>query len=430
MSQVPTRLDPMKVDSRGWMWNAGGGWTLGPWNLGTLGGALRSCAACLPPPPPDGHDDWLAGSKEPTRLHSLHSSLLRSLQLFTTFLARRLTWSIKYWTKNPSVVRLPSMALYAAGFNAWNQLQFDNDPAHGEDPPDVLAFAKVLTDDALQRPRAGLHYTLVRGQLGRHVAGAGFATGTAPDLDHVDTTFVAGNGLTLTVQPDETPTGLQAGPSRAPRQVGILKYESYEDCKAGRGPVALPCKEPVREVAAYEAGFVVLFQDGTVATLGDARYQECLARDVTQQSAAGRLELVPDLTSLGDPVKHVCANGYVLAALTESGSVYIWGRKSLGAHGQGAGFLEELGAIPNYCEVGGGLDVQDFALGDCHAIALTTGGDVYVIGANRNGQLGLGQGRDHVAREWTCVNLNLPTSHHVVAVAAGPRSSFIVTARK
>ncbi|KAG5930093.1 hypothetical protein E4U53_002306 [Claviceps sorghi] len=321
------------------------------------------------------------------------------------------------------------MALYAAGFNAWKQLQFGNVPS-GHDPPDIFTFSQVLTDDALQRPRAGLHYTLVCGQSGRHVACAGYAAGSATDLDHMDTTFVAGNGLTLTLQPDESPIGPQGEPRKAPCRIGILKYESYEDCKAGRGPVALPWKGPVQEVAAYEAGFVVLFQDGTVATLGDGRYQECLARDITQQSAADRLELVPDLTSLGDPVKHVCANGYVLAALTESGSVYIWGRKSHGAHVQGAGFFQELSAIPNYCEVGGGLDVQDFALGDSHAIALTTDGDVYVIGANHNGQLGLGQPRDYTAQEWTCVKLNLPTSHHVVGVAAGPRSSFIVTARK
>lgn len=126
----------------------------------------------------------------------------------------------------------------------------------------------------------------MRTKSGYHVAGTGFATGNALDLlDHIDTTFVAGNGLTLTVQTeDEIPAGIQNEESEAPCRVCIVKYESYEDCKAGRRPVVLPWKMPVREVAAYEAGFVVLFQDGTVATLGDARYQECLARDITQES--------------------------------------------------------------------------------------------------------------------------------------------------
>ncbi|KAG6013397.1 hypothetical protein E4U54_006811 [Claviceps lovelessii] len=330
------------------------------------------------------------------------------------------------------------MALYAAGFNAWKQLQFGNEcnDSSDRDPHDVFTFSKVLTDDAVERPRAGLHYTLVRGKSGRHIAGTGFAKGNVTNLlDHVDTTFVAGNGLTLTVttqKEDETSAehSKEEGRESACR-VCIVKYKSYEDCKAGLRPTVLPWEKPVREVAAYEAGFVVLFQDGTVATLGDSRYQECLARDITQESEADdTLELVPDLMSLGDPVRHISANGYVLAALTESGSVYIWGRKSPGSRGRGAGFFEELSAIPNYCEVAGGLDMQDFALGESHAIALATDGDVYVIGTNRNGQLGLGQGRDAVVREWSRIELNLATGHHVESVAAGPRSSFIVTARK
>ncbi|KAG6288099.1 hypothetical protein E4U46_003534 [Claviceps purpurea] len=319
-----------------------------------------------------------------------------------------------------------AMALYAAGFNAWNQLYFGEDSSCS-DPEDVFTFTKVLTDNALERPYAGLHYTLVRGQSGHHVAGNG------TDLTHhIDTTFVAGNGLTLSVHTDgsQKSKDIQTNGTEPPRGHCVVKYTTYEDCKAGHNPVTLPWTKPIQEVAPYEAGFVVLFQDGTVATLGDARYQECLARDVTTESAADKLEPVPDLMSLGDPIKHVSASGYVLAALTESGSVYIWGRKAPGSHDQYADIFDDLGAIPNYCEIGGGLDVQDFALGDSHAIALTTDGDVYVIGGNRNGQLGVGQCRDFLVREWTHINLGLPASCHVVGVAAGPRSSFIITACK
>lgn len=52
-----------------------------------------------------------------------------------------------------------AMALYAAGFNAWNQLYFGEDSSCN-DPEDIFTFAKVLTDNALERPYAGLHYTL------------------------------------------------------------------------------------------------------------------------------------------------------------------------------------------------------------------------------------------------------------------------------
>ncbi|GAB0142124.1 hypothetical protein EsHS_00002688 [Epichloe bromicola] len=315
------------------------------------------------------------------------------------------------------------MDLFAAGFNAWNQLRF-GDELIDSDPEDVSTFSKVLTDHVLEPPRAGLYYT-----LGYHVAGTGFVTGNV-NLDHIGTTFVAGNGLTLSTMTLGNSAGTQSDDPEAFSQFGLVKYASHEDFKVGKRPTTFPCESQVRQVAVYQAGFAVLLQDGTVATLGDARYQECLARDITQESAANNLGLVPDLMSLGDPVKHITASGYVLAALTESGSVYIWGHNPGGTKRQGSSVFEKLSGIPNYWEVGGGLDVQDFALGESHAIALTTDGGVYVIGANRNGQLGLGQGRGHDEREWSRVELELSASHHVVGVAAGPRSSFIITAQK
>jgi predicted metal-dependent phosphoesterase TrpH len=40
-------------------------------------------------------------------------------------------------------------------------------------------------------------------------------------------------------------------------------------------------KAPPKQLVAYEAGFAILYEDGTVATLGDPRYPECLGRDIT-----------------------------------------------------------------------------------------------------------------------------------------------------
>jgi alpha-tubulin suppressor-like RCC1 family protein len=84
--------------------------------------------------------------------------------------------------------------------------------------------------------------------------------------------------------------------------------------------------------------------------------------------------------------------------------------------------------VPNYTEVDGGKDVVDVALGEAHAIALTTDGLVYVCGENRNGQLGLGRevGR---AESWTIVPFLVADGYKIVGVAAGPRASFILTAK-
>lgn len=84
--------------------------------------------------------------------------------------------------------------------------------------------------------------------------------------------------------------------------------------------------------------------------------------------------------------------------------------------------------MPNYTEVDGGKDVVDVALGEAHAIALTLDGLIYVIGENSNGQLGLGReiGR---AETWTRVPFLVVDGYKIVGVAAGPRASFILTAK-
>lgn len=138
---------------------------------------------------------------------------------------------------------------------------------------------------------------------------------------------------------------------------------------------------------------------------------------------------VHDLNPLDDdPVLHITACGYTVAALTKSGSVYIWGRTSP-SRPQEPPFIPGLSPFPNYVEIGQDLDIQDFALGEAHAIALTTDGDIYVIGSNGNGQLGLDLDTK-ASRTWIKHDFVAPSDHVVSGVSAGPRTSFILTSSK
>jgi regulator of chromosome condensation len=83
-----------------------------------------------------------------------------------------------------------------------------------------------------------------------------------------------------------------------------------------------------------------------------------------------------------------------------------------------------LNDIPNYMEVDGDKDVEDIAVGEFHAIALTTDGCVYAIGRNENGQLGLGADVKGSSESWTKVSLDIAPQDRVISVASGPRSSF------
>ena len=132
-----------------------------------------------------------------------------------------------------------------------------------------------------------------------------------------------------------------------------------------------------------------------------------------------------DLNNLGEPIRKVAAGGYTVAALTDSGSLYAWGVESPGTHRRQQAILG-LSGIPNYVEVGDDEDVQDMAVGESHAIALTADGSIYVIGGNENGQLGLGTEGTQRTRSWIKVNLGLAEGHRAVRVGAGPRSSFVL----
>lgn len=93
--------------------------------------------------------------------------------------------------------------------------------------------------------------------------------------------------------------------------------------------------------------------------------------------------------------------------------------------------IPDLSGVPNYIAVSpegpdDDCDVNDVALGESHAIVLTQDGDVYVIGSNENGQLGLGMAPNQRAAVWTKVELQLAQGQRPVRVAAGPRTSFIL----
>ena len=54
------------------------------------------------------------------------------------------------------------MELFACGFNAWNQLLFDNGPnsVHEDEPYDFMEFQCVIKDQNIQVLRAGFSATL------------------------------------------------------------------------------------------------------------------------------------------------------------------------------------------------------------------------------------------------------------------------------
>lgn len=114
----------------------------------------------------------------------------------------------------------------------------------------------------------------------------------------------------------------------------------------------------------------------------------------------------------------IASGGYYSAALTTSNDLYLWG----GRPGQPK-IVDDLEDYPTPVDVNG-LDWNDVAIGHDHIIALSTEGEVWVIGDGSNGQLGLGTVTD-VVREWRKVPLNLGGAK-VSGVHAGYKCSFLL----
>lgn len=75
----------------------------------------------------------------------------------------------------------------------------------------------------------------------------------------------------------------------------LVKYSGIESLRARHPLKSWPLTgAAVRTIAAFHAGFVILYQDGTVATTGDARFEDCLGRRVSDQSY-GLLPTLPHI---------------------------------------------------------------------------------------------------------------------------------------
>lgn len=198
----------------------------------------------------------------------------------------------------------------------------------------------------------------------------------------------------------------------------IRQYKSLDECLSRGQCQTFPRLPQCQQLVAYETGFAALTRKGDVYTLGDERYSACLGRETSPASPADEPGLVTALQDLPTgPISKIAAGGYVLAALTSGNDLYIWGghpgRKTIPAN-----VTDE--PLPVDIEDN---DIADVAVGETHIIALTTNGDVFVIGENGNGQLGL---PSKSVDSWSRVSLNLKDDRTVVGVQAGARNSFLL----
>ncbi|KAK5715855.1 hypothetical protein LTR17_016609 [Elasticomyces elasticus] len=178
------------------------------------------------------------------------------------------------------------------------------------------------------------------------------------------------------------------------------------------------------QLLANTASFVLLLENGDVHSWGDPRHQS-LGRAINSEGAkkADEPGLVEALGGLR--ITKIASGGWMSAAVSEDGALYLWGAAGAPGHDRSIRCLREAGAgevalvellASSHDEP---LDVIGVAIGDAHVAVATTNGRLFVVGDNKDGQLGLDSPDDFV-EDWVEVR-KIPRVQRVVC---GPNSTY------
>ncbi|XP_010866354.1 regulator of chromosome condensation [Esox lucius] len=154
-----------------------------------------------------------------------------------------------------------------------------------------------------------------------------------------------------------------------------------EDVMERKRPALVTLPEGIVQVAAGGMHTVCLSDTGNIYTFG-CNDEGALGRDTTVEGS----ETVPGKVALGDRVVQVSAGDSHTAALTDDGSVYIWGsfRDNSGV----IGLLEPMKKVTLPVKIPLKEHVTKVVSGNDHLVMLTAIGDLYTSGCGEQGQLG------------------------------------------
>ena len=174
-----------------------------------------------------------------------------------------------------------------------------------------------------------------------------------------------------------------------------------------------------KQLLGNASAFLMLMQDGTVYTWGDPRY-----------GVLGRYEEegfdIPSRVTALTPhqIVKVASGGFLTAALTKDGQLYVWGVARPGAP-QLPFVAQDKPVALQVINSSTGVTVVDIAVGDNHMIALTSDGVVFGIGEGANGELGdTDPEAGYFVTSWS--QITTPSRSRIKGIACGRQSTFLV----
>lgn len=206
------------------------------------------------------------------------------------------------------------MKLYATGLNAWSQLRFN--AGNAASPEDIYEFEAILEGEHIKRPTCGLAYTKGCAPFRRFTL-----TTAIPSIILTTSSLLVWcdgkyryAGVCVPEQDDEAIPSHHLGPVEnfagetlkvetglPHNEGGSSKYTIVKETlpRSATDEVvrqSWPRSQPIKQIAAFHVGFIILYDDGTVETLGDRRFQDCLGRDVDEEKFVNSFPLVSSIS--------------------------------------------------------------------------------------------------------------------------------------
>ncbi|XP_071325986.1 regulator of chromosome condensation [Trachinotus anak] len=175
--------------------------------------------------------------------------------------------------------------------------------------------------------------------------------------------------------------GKEAGQVLVLGQGDVGQLGLGEDIIERKKPALVSLPEKTVQVRAGGMHTVCLSDTGHVYTFG-CNDEGALGRDTTEEGS----EMVPGKVTLEEKVVQVSAGDSHTAALTEDGTVYIWG--SFRDNNGVIGLLEPMKPSPVPVKVPMTEPVVKIASGNDHLVLVTLEGNLYTSGTAEQGQLG------------------------------------------
>ncbi|MGI6781508.1 MAG: RCC1 domain-containing protein [Acholeplasmataceae bacterium] len=182
----------------------------------------------------------------------------------------------------------------------------------------------------------------------------------------------------------------------------------------------LPDYDEVDKVYLGENNTLIIAKSGNVYVFGDNRYGQ-LGLDIADDYINTPVLVSP--SRYGNvAAKSAAVNGGVIAIINSNDQLYVAGRNDQGQLGLGDNNNRStLTLLPatNY----DGATINSIHLGSDHSAIVDNNGNVYMFGANDQGQLGLG----HTNNRNVPTLLSLPSSQDVEHITLGNKRTLIVT---